>query len=186
MVRAFELKQFAHQSELKSRSLSILLYLIDKMDNMKRTCYPSLATIGKQLHISLSTVKRAMKELFEKGFLRREARFTEKKNGGQTSNLYTVSTPSEQKKFVKNKEATQGNEVEVMEIVVETATATIKEEVEEVVPTRTISKTPAERVPIKYISFSSIMAEKNITKSAFESAKCLVRKIDRKTIWKEE
>lgn len=184
MVKAFELKQFAHQSELKSRSLSILLYLIDKMDNMKRTCFPSLATIGKQLHISLSTVKRAMKELFEKGFLRREARFTEMKNGGQTSNLYTVSTPSEQKEFVKNQEAIQENEVEVMEIVVETAT--IKEEAEEIMQAKIISQTPAKCVPIKYISFHSIMAEKNITKKAFESAKQIVHKIDRKTIRKEE
>lgn len=167
MVTALELKQFAQKSDLKSRSLSILIYLIDRMDNKKRTCFPSLATIGKQLHISLSTVKRAMKELYEKGFLICESRFTEKKNGAQTSNLYTISTPNEQLTFVENQEVTQNDEV--IEVAIPKETNTTGNKSDEV--TDEVSA-----VPIKYISFDSIVAEKNIIKNVLDEQ--FVTKID--------
>lgn len=89
----FDYKQVVYTSDLKSRALSVLIYLVDRADNKGFTCFPSLATIGAKLHISISTVKRAMKELLEKGFVQREARFVESKNGAQTSNLYTLSVP---------------------------------------------------------------------------------------------
>ena len=95
VLNLYEYKQFAYNSNLKSRALSVLMYLVDRADNHKFTCYPSISTIGENLHISISTVKRAMKELLEKGYLKREARFAESKNGGQTSNLYTLSVPEE-------------------------------------------------------------------------------------------
>ncbi|MFI3250834.1 MAG: hypothetical protein R3Y07_07715 [Eubacteriales bacterium] len=38
-------------------------------------------------------MKRAIAELVEKGFLKKDARFSEKKNGAQTSNLYTLAIP---------------------------------------------------------------------------------------------
>ena len=43
----------------------------------------------EQLHISVSTVKRALKELIEAGYIEKTARFREK-NRGQSSNLYTL------------------------------------------------------------------------------------------------
>ncbi len=92
----FEYKQMVYHTDLKSRALSVLMYLVDRADNKAFTCYPSIKTIGEQLHISISTVKRAMKELLERGFLKREARFALSKNGGQTSNLYTLTLPQEQ------------------------------------------------------------------------------------------
>ncbi len=91
----FEYKKIAYKSDLGSRALSVLMYLADRANNKDFTCFPSIATIGKTLHISISTVKRAMKELLTKGFLMREARFSEQKNGGQTSNLYTLVLPQE-------------------------------------------------------------------------------------------
>ena len=90
-MTAFELKQHAYRSTLKSRALNVFLYLIDRA-NKDLTCYPSISTIAAQLHISISTVKRAMKELEQGGYLRRDTRWRE--NGGQSSNLYTLDMPT--------------------------------------------------------------------------------------------
>lgn len=87
----FEMKQLAYQSQLKSRALQVLLYLIDRA-NKEQTCFPAVSTIGRELHISISTVKRAMRELVEAGYVTKESRFREG-NKGQTSNLYTLFFP---------------------------------------------------------------------------------------------
>lgn len=91
-MTAFELKQRAYRSTLKSRALNVLLYLIDRT-NKEMTCFPAISTIAEQLHISVSTVKRALKELEQAGFLRRDPRWRD--NGGQSSNLYTLDAPAE-------------------------------------------------------------------------------------------
>lgn len=52
------------------------------------SCFPSIATIGKFCGKSPSTVKRAVKELKESGFIEVIERFETDK--GQTSNLYIV------------------------------------------------------------------------------------------------
>lgn len=87
-MNQFEMKQLAYQSQLKSRALQVLLYLIDRA-NKEQTCFPAVSTIGRELHISISTVKRAMRELVEAGYVKKESRFREG-NRGQTSNLYTL------------------------------------------------------------------------------------------------
>lgn len=88
MTKQAELKQRAYASNLKSRALSILIYLIDR-SNKELTCFPSIPIMAEQLHISISTVKRALHELVDAGFIQKDARFREK-NRGQTSNLYTL------------------------------------------------------------------------------------------------
>ena len=88
MTKQAELKQQAYASNLKSRALSVLIYLIDR-SNMDLTCFPAIPTMAVQLHISVSTVKRALKELVDAGFLQKDSRFREN-NRGQTSNLYTL------------------------------------------------------------------------------------------------
>ena len=88
MTKQLELKKQAYESNLKSRALSVLLYLIDR-SNKDLKCFPAIPTMAKQLHISVSTVKRALKELVEEGFVKKESRFRER-NRGQTSNLYTL------------------------------------------------------------------------------------------------
>lgn len=98
-MNQFEMKQLAYQSSLKSRALQVLLYLIDRA-NKEQTCFPAVPTIGRELHISISTVKRAMRELVEAGYVTRESRFREG-NRGQTSNLYTLYFP-EEKNMLKN------------------------------------------------------------------------------------
>lgn len=87
-MNQFEMKQRAYQSNLKNRALQVLLYLIDRA-NKEQTCFPAVPTIGRELHISISTVKRAMRELVEAGYVKKESRFREG-NRGQTSNLYTL------------------------------------------------------------------------------------------------
>lgn len=88
MTKQAELKQQAYASGLKSRALSVLIYLIDR-SNADLTCFPAIPTMAEQLHISLSTVKRALKELVDAGFIKKDSRFREN-NRGQTSNLYTL------------------------------------------------------------------------------------------------
>lgn len=94
-MNQFEMKQLAYQSKLKSRALQVLLYLIDRA-NKEQTCFPAVSTIGRELHISISTVKRAMRELVETGYVKKESRFREG-NRGQTSNLYTLYFAEQEK-----------------------------------------------------------------------------------------
>ncbi|MEF9921450.1 MAG: helix-turn-helix domain-containing protein [Christensenellaceae bacterium] len=88
MTKQAELKKQAYASALKSRALSILIYLIDR-SNQDLTCFPAIPTMAEQLHISVSTVKRALKELVEDGYIQKEAR-SRANNRGQSSNLYTL------------------------------------------------------------------------------------------------
>lgn len=88
MMMQAELKKQAYASTLKSRALSVLLYLIDR-SNQDLTCFPAIPTMAEQLHISVSTVKRALKELVEDGCIEKAAR-SRANNQGQTSNLYTL------------------------------------------------------------------------------------------------
>ena len=88
MTKQSELKQRAYASNLKSRALSVLIYLIDR-SNEDLTCFPAIPTMAVQLHISVSTVKRALKELVDAGFIKKDSRFRDN-NRGQTSNLYTL------------------------------------------------------------------------------------------------
>lgn len=87
-MNKYEMKQKAYQSTLKSRALQVLIYLIDR-SNKERTCFPAIATMSQELHISVSTVKRALRELVDSGFIKKESRFRDK-NKGQTSNLYIL------------------------------------------------------------------------------------------------
>ncbi len=88
MTKQAELKKQAYASKLKSRALSVLIYLIDR-SNKELTCFPAIPTMAEQLHISVSTVKRALHELLDSGYIKKDFRFREK-NKGQTSNLYTL------------------------------------------------------------------------------------------------
>ena len=68
MTKQAELKKQAYESVLKSRALSVLIYLIDR-SNKDLTCFPAIPTMAEQLHISVSTVKRALHELVQAGFI---------------------------------------------------------------------------------------------------------------------
>lgn len=88
MTKQAELKKQAYAGTLKSRALSVLIYLIDR-SNKELTCFPAIPTMAKQLHISVSTVKRALRELVDSGYIKKDSRFRDH-HRGQTSNLYTL------------------------------------------------------------------------------------------------
>mgnify|MGYP005847439605 CR=1 FL=1 len=78
-----------YNSNLSHRAKSVYMYLKDRADSEGR-CWPAIRTIALELGLSRSTVKRALDELVEAGYIIKQARFDERKNGGQTSNLYTL------------------------------------------------------------------------------------------------
>ena len=72
---------------LPHRARTVYMYLRDRGD-ARQKCWPSIKTIAADLHLSRSTVKRALGELEQHGYLERLPRY--RPNGSSTSNLYTV------------------------------------------------------------------------------------------------
>ena len=75
----------------RTKQNQIITFKFTKLDVfyaklVKDSCYPSLNTISDDTGISLSTVKRAIPELANKGYLKKINR--KKANGSATSNLY--------------------------------------------------------------------------------------------------
>lgn len=74
--------------DLTPGTMQVYHFLAAKADYKKRSCYYAVKTIAHHLKVSVSTVRRATKELVQKGLLTIETRFTAR--GRQTSNLYTL------------------------------------------------------------------------------------------------
>ena len=74
-----------YQTDLPHRAKLVYIYLHDRMDSEKKA-WPGLGTIAKDLSLSRSTVKRAVKDLKQAGLIRKEPHFRE--NGSATSNRY--------------------------------------------------------------------------------------------------
>ena len=87
----FEYMERAFSSELRPRARLVLQVLVLHC-NKEGECFPSIKTIAAKCGYGISTVKRALDELVEAGYITKQARFDERKNGGQTSNLYTLCT----------------------------------------------------------------------------------------------
>ena len=79
------LNKLITDKNISAAEYRILCYLLMRAGNQD-ICYPSLNTISKDIDISSSTVKRAIPELVEKGYLKKINR--KRKNGSSTSNLY--------------------------------------------------------------------------------------------------
>lgn len=77
-------------SDLKPRARLVLQCLIYHA-NKDGFCFPSIKTIAAECGYGLSTIKRALNDLCEAGYIEKTARFDERKNGGQTSNLYALA-----------------------------------------------------------------------------------------------
>ena len=73
------------------RVYAVLCRYADKDDG---TCFPSIRTLSERIHVSESTIKRALKELKAIGAIKSQKRF-DKATGEQTSNLYTVMRSKE-------------------------------------------------------------------------------------------
>ena len=74
--------------ELSSKAVSVYLYLCERAEKETKSCFPSMKTIGRDLHMSLASVKRSINELEKKAYIKKENRFRE--NGGKSSNLYFI------------------------------------------------------------------------------------------------
>ena len=85
----FEYMERAFSSELRPRARLVLQVLVLHC-NKEGECFHSIKTIAAKCGYGISTVKRALDELVEAGYIVKQARFDERKNGGQTSNLYTL------------------------------------------------------------------------------------------------
>ena len=72
---------------LPHRAVAVYLYLETRADR-ERTCYPAIGTIARELHLSVSTVKRAIHDLECAGFIQKKQRWRE--NGGKSSLLYEI------------------------------------------------------------------------------------------------
>ena len=74
-----------YQTDLPHRAKLVYIYLHDRMDKEKMV-WPGLNTIAKDLSLSRSTVKRAVKDLEKAGLIRKEPHYRE--NDSATSNRY--------------------------------------------------------------------------------------------------
>lgn len=75
-------------TELSSKAVSVYLYLCERASKETKSCYPSMKTIAKDLHLSLASVKRSIQELERSAYIKKENRFRD--NGGKSSNLYFI------------------------------------------------------------------------------------------------
>lgn len=89
-MNKFEYIKGVFGSDLKPRARLVLQCLIYHA-NKDGFCFPSIKTIASECGYGLSTIKRALNDLCEAGYIEKTARFDERKNGGQTSNLYALS-----------------------------------------------------------------------------------------------
>ena len=74
-------------TELPSRARAVYMYLRDRSDAQGK-CWPGIKTIASDMKLSRSTVKRALADLEQRGYLKKIPRYRE--NGSSTSNLYSL------------------------------------------------------------------------------------------------
>lgn len=63
------------------------MYLRDRADSEGK-CWPGIKTIASDMRLSRSTVKRALTDLEQHGYLQKIPRYRD--NGSSTSNLYSM------------------------------------------------------------------------------------------------
>ena len=76
-----------YRMDLPHRAIAVYIYLADRAGN-KKTCWPSIPTIAKDLKLSESTTRRALGDLRKAGLVQTEQRYRE--NGGNSSLLYQL------------------------------------------------------------------------------------------------
>lgn len=77
-----------YKASLTKRATLVIFYLINRA-NKELTCFPGIKTIASDCNMSDRTVRRALDDLIDCGFVLKESRYRE--NGGQSSNLYTLN-----------------------------------------------------------------------------------------------
>lgn len=78
---------FLYRMDLPHRAVSVYIYLYDRA-NKDGECWPAIPTIAKELKLSESTVRRALKDLRKVELIKTEQRYRAK--GGKSSLLYKI------------------------------------------------------------------------------------------------
>ena len=76
-----------YSANLTKRATLVVFYLVNRA-NKEFTCFPGVKTIAKDCNMSVRTVQRAINDLIDAGYVKKDYRFRD--NGGQSSNLYTL------------------------------------------------------------------------------------------------
>lgn len=76
-----------YEYSLPHRAVAVFMYLSNRAGK-KKECFPSVKTIAADLHISKSTVFRALNDLEASGLIIRKERW--RTSGGRSSTLYIL------------------------------------------------------------------------------------------------
>lgn len=76
-----------YQSDLPNRAISVYLYLRSRA-NKEGFCWPAIPTMARELKMSESTIRRALRDLVQEGFLKVEER--QRESGADSSNKFTL------------------------------------------------------------------------------------------------
>lgn len=76
-----------YQSDLPNRAIAVYLYLRGRA-NEEGFCWPAVPTIARDLKMSESTIRRALRDLVREGFLKIEER--QRESGANSSNIYSL------------------------------------------------------------------------------------------------
>lgn len=77
-----------YQSDLPSRAIAVYLYLRGRA-NKEGVCWPAIPTMARELKMSESTIRRALRDLVQEGFLVIEER--QRDSGADSSNQYKLT-----------------------------------------------------------------------------------------------
>ena len=80
-------KEEIYLDDIPSRAILVWQYLCNR-ENAHHQCWPSINRMASDLHIGRSTVKRALHDLTEAGWITAELRH--RPDGSDTSRLYTL------------------------------------------------------------------------------------------------
>ena len=78
---------FLYRTELPHRAVAVYIYLADRT-NENNECWPAIPTIASDLKLSVSTVRRGIRDLKKAGFIETEQRY--RKKGGKSSLLFRL------------------------------------------------------------------------------------------------
>ena len=81
---------FLYDMDLSHRAVAVFIYLSDRA-NKENECFPAIPTIAKELKLSESTVRRALRDLRKAKLIETEQRYREK--GGTSTLLYRLKVP---------------------------------------------------------------------------------------------
>ena len=76
-----------YQSDLPNRAIAVYLYLRGRA-NREGVCWPAIPTMARELKMSESTIRRALRDLVQEGFLVIVER--QRENGADSSNRYKL------------------------------------------------------------------------------------------------